>query len=134
MLTMCVLIFITRTFFFFFNLVTASKQQHFRVSPKDVNAREGTNVTLNCEIDDITGDVQWTKDGLALGKYSYNIIGVLCECLFIIFRRLTDCSHFRIIKWEIFGRSTCVSAYQYYSPRWKTVKRSEKKIYIYTIL
>lgn len=45
------------------------KQQQFRVLPKDVNAREGMNVTLNCEIDDITGDVQWTKDGLALGTY-----------------------------------------------------------------
>ncbi|VVC38576.1 Fibronectin type III,Immunoglobulin-like domain,Immunoglobulin C1-set,Immunoglobulin/major [Cinara cedri] len=54
--------------------VTAFKQQHFRVSPKDVNAREGANVTLNCEIDDISGDVQWTKDGLALG-YAAEIPG-----------------------------------------------------------
>lgn len=51
------------------------KKQEFRVLPKDVNAREGSNVTLSCEINDITGDVQWTKDGLALGKWIalYNI-------------------------------------------------------------
>jgi len=48
--------------------VTTFKQQEFRVVPKDVNAREGSNVTLSCEINDITGDVQWTKDGLALGR------------------------------------------------------------------
>lgn len=47
--------------------VTTFKQQEFRVLPKDVLAKEGSNVTLKCEINDITGDVQWTKDGLALG-------------------------------------------------------------------
>ncbi|XP_050530864.1 nephrin-like [Daktulosphaira vitifoliae] len=54
--------------------VTAFKQQSFRVSPKDVNAREGANVTLRCEINDIAGDCQWTKDGLALG-YAAEIPG-----------------------------------------------------------
>lgn len=49
--------------------MTAFKQQEFRVRPKDVNAREGTNVTLSCEINYVTGDVQWTKDGLALGRF-----------------------------------------------------------------
>ncbi|XP_050438831.1 nephrin [Adelges cooleyi] len=53
---------------------TAFKQQSFRVTPKDVNARQGTNVTLRCEINDISGDVQWTKDGLALG-YAAEIPG-----------------------------------------------------------
>ncbi|XP_025196659.1 nephrin-like [Melanaphis sacchari] len=54
--------------------VTTFKQQEFRVVPKNVNAREGSNVTLVCEINDITGDVQWTKDGLALG-YAAEIPG-----------------------------------------------------------
>ncbi|CAI6356936.1 unnamed protein product [Macrosiphum euphorbiae] len=54
--------------------VTTFKQQKFRVEPKNVNAREGSNVTLLCEIDDLTGDVQWTKDGLALG-YAAEIPG-----------------------------------------------------------
>ncbi|XP_050061787.1 nephrin-like isoform X2 [Aphis gossypii] len=54
--------------------VTTFKQQEFRVVPQNVSAREGTNVTLVCEINDITGDVQWTKDGLALG-YAAEIPG-----------------------------------------------------------
>ncbi|XP_026818055.1 nephrin-like [Rhopalosiphum maidis] len=54
--------------------VTTFKQQEFRVVPKNVSAREGSNVTLVCEINDITGDVQWTKDGLALG-YAAEIPG-----------------------------------------------------------
>jgi len=55
-------------FSFLVYIVTTFKQQKFRVEPKNVNAREGSNVTLLCEIDDLTGDVQWTKDGLALGR------------------------------------------------------------------
>lgn len=55
-------------YFLYLFLVSTFKKQEFRVLPKDVNAREGSNVTLSCEINDITGDVQWTKDGLALGK------------------------------------------------------------------
>lgn len=58
-------------------IVTTFKQQAFRVVPKNVNAREGTNVTLVCEINDITGDVQWTKDGLALGR-----LIALCKCYY----------------------------------------------------
>lgn len=59
---------------FYLFTVTTFKQQQFRVQPKDVYAKEGSNVTLNCEINDITGDVQWTKDGLALGTSI-----ILCE-------------------------------------------------------
>lgn len=54
--------------FFLLSIATQFKQQEFRVKPKDVNAREGSNVTLSCEINDVIGDVQWTKDGLALGR------------------------------------------------------------------
>lgn len=64
--------------------VTTFKQQEFRVVPKNVSAREGSNVTLVCEINDITGDVQWTKDGLALGR-----LIALCKCYYFADRLLT---------------------------------------------
>lgn len=74
--------------------MTSFKQQQFRVEPKDVNAREGSNVTLNCEINDVTGDVQWTKDGLALGKcqpHYANIVLFIAEngyCPFFLIARV----------------------------------------------
>lgn len=42
--------------------------QSFRVAPKDVHVKEGDDVTLTCEIDHLAGQVQWTKDGMALGE------------------------------------------------------------------
>ena len=42
--------------------------QRFRVTPKDIRVKEGDDVTLTCEIDYLVGEVQWTKDGMALGE------------------------------------------------------------------
>ena len=44
--------------------------QTFRVSPKVVDAKLGDNIMLVCEVDNLVGTVQWSKDGMALGKLS----------------------------------------------------------------
>ncbi|XP_046676056.1 nephrin isoform X1 [Homalodisca vitripennis] len=56
--------------------------QYFRVQPKDVKVHEGGEVTLQCEVANRAGFVQWTKDGFALGFSSvipgfprYSVIG-----------------------------------------------------------
>ena len=43
-------------------------QQAFREFPTDTEVRQGDSVQLKCEIDNIGGLLQWTKDGFALGK------------------------------------------------------------------
>lgn len=43
------------------------QQQYFRVQPKDVKVQEGGEAILQCEISHLAGQVQWTKDGFALG-------------------------------------------------------------------
>lgn len=42
--------------------------QYFRVQPRDVKVHEGGEVTMQCEVANRAGFVQWTKDGFALGK------------------------------------------------------------------
>lgn len=50
--------------------VTAWAQlQYFRVQPRDVKVHEGGEVTMQCEVANRAGFVQWTKDGFALGKF-----------------------------------------------------------------
>ncbi|XP_049543659.1 irregular chiasm C-roughest protein-like [Anopheles darlingi] len=43
------------------------QQQTFRITPKDVEAVQGDEVVMRCEIEHLAGWVQWTKDGFALG-------------------------------------------------------------------
>lgn len=50
-----------------FTLVNG-QQQYFRVQPRDVKVQEGGQVMLECEVANLAGQVQWTKDGFALGK------------------------------------------------------------------
>lgn len=45
-----------------------SQNQFYQVPPHDISALIGSNVTIPCIIASPHGDVQWTKDGLALGK------------------------------------------------------------------
>lgn len=57
----------------------ASQQQYFRVLPRDVKVQEGGEAMLECEVANLAGQVQWTKDGFALGKplttpISYSVI------------------------------------------------------------
>ena len=48
--------------------VASAQQQYFRVQPHDVRVHEGGEITLECEVANLGGQVQWTKDGFALGK------------------------------------------------------------------
>jgi hypothetical protein len=50
---------------------SSSTQQFFSVKPHDTEVRQGGTVVLPCEIGDRRGRVQWTKDGLTLGKPSF---------------------------------------------------------------
>ena len=45
-----------------------TKQQFFVVKPQDSEVGQGGSVVLPCEVGDRRGRVQWTKDGLTLGK------------------------------------------------------------------
>ena len=45
------------------------QQQFFRVRPRDTSALEGEFVEFNCEISNLAGQVQWSKDGFLLGLY-----------------------------------------------------------------
>lgn len=49
----------------------AKQQQYFRLNPINVKASVGTDVTLQCEVENVSGQVQWTKDGYALGMCIY---------------------------------------------------------------
>ncbi|XP_065200589.1 nephrin-like isoform X2 [Planococcus citri] len=43
------------------------RPQTFRVKPKDIQTKVGDEIVLPCEVDNRAGEVQWTKDGMALG-------------------------------------------------------------------
>lgn len=53
-------------------MITDSKggmqQQYFRKEPVSLSAAVGSEITLQCEVENQSGNVQWTKDGYALGK------------------------------------------------------------------
>jgi hypothetical protein len=49
-----------------------SQNQFYRISPHDISALIGSNITIPCVITPPHGDVQWTKDGLALGELMYS--------------------------------------------------------------
>ncbi|CAH1372536.1 unnamed protein product [Tenebrio molitor] len=62
--------------------VVYGQQQYFRVQPRDVKVQEGGEAMLECEVANLAGQVQWTKDGFALGFSSvipgfprYSVIG-----------------------------------------------------------
>lgn len=42
--------------------------QKFRVAPYDMTVLEGAEALLRCEVSNLAGNIQWTKDGFALGK------------------------------------------------------------------
>lgn len=48
--------------------IESVEEQYFRVQPKETRAQVGSEVTLHCEVDNLKGKVQWSKDGFALGK------------------------------------------------------------------
>lgn len=44
-----------------------SKSQRFLVTPRNTLAMEGEEVRLKCEVDNLVGVLQWTKDDFGLG-------------------------------------------------------------------
>lgn len=60
-------------FLFVFSGVGA-QQQYFRILPKDVQVHEGGEAVLECEVSNIGGKVQWTKDGFALGTTNQTLL------------------------------------------------------------
>lgn len=46
-----------------------SNQQYFIVKPSDVEIIEGDTVTLQCQVGNQLGAVQWSKNGLLLGNF-----------------------------------------------------------------
>ncbi|CAF1198899.1 unnamed protein product [Adineta steineri] len=55
--------------FIFYSILylSNSQGQFYEVKPHDISAAIGSNITIPCVIAPPHGDVQWTKDGLALG-------------------------------------------------------------------
>ena len=67
-------------------------QQFFRTTPQDSFVAEGGRAIINCVIGDLAGRVQWTKDGLTLGKQFPRIpwpCGDYLHILQVIDQRLT---------------------------------------------
>jgi len=79
-------------------VAVSGQQQYFRIQPKDVKVHEGGEALLECEVTNQAGQVQWTKDGFALGKASCRIqVPVkLMTSAHIIFITVTSNSHFVI--------------------------------------
>lgn len=50
-------------------LPSNAQQQKFRTTPHDLQVLERSEALLRCEVSNIAGQVQWTKDGFALGKF-----------------------------------------------------------------
>ncbi|CAG7733939.1 unnamed protein product, partial [Allacma fusca] len=46
----------------------STQQQSFRRRPQPLEVKLGETAILQCEVENQAGDVQWTKDGFALGK------------------------------------------------------------------
>ena len=44
-----------------------SKGQRFLVTPRSTTVMEGEEVRLKCEVDNLVGVLQWTKDDFGLG-------------------------------------------------------------------
>ncbi|CAH1107304.1 unnamed protein product [Psylliodes chrysocephalus] len=69
-------------FVFLLTSQVKAQQQYFRVLPRDLKVQEGGEAMLECEVANLAGQVQWTKDGFALGFLSvipgfprYSVIG-----------------------------------------------------------
>ena len=77
-------------------VAVSGQQQYFRIQPKDVKVHEGGEALLECEVTNQAGQVQWTKDGFALGKSSCRMqVSVkLMTSAHIIFVTVTGYGHF----------------------------------------
>ncbi|CAG9573041.1 unnamed protein product [Danaus chrysippus] len=48
-------------------IIAGFQQQYFRVPPKSLRVQEGSEAVLECAVANLAGQVQWAKDGFALG-------------------------------------------------------------------
>lgn len=62
---------------------SAAQQQKFKVTPHDLQVLEGSEAVLRCEVSNLAGQVQWTKDGFALGK-CFKLIHFILKCRIIL--------------------------------------------------
>lgn len=53
--------------------MSSAQQQKFRSMPHDLQVLERSEALLQCEVSNIAGQVQWTKDGFALGTFELNL-------------------------------------------------------------
>lgn len=53
---------------------SSATQQKFRTTPHDLQVLEGSEALLRCEVSNLAGQVQWTKDGFALGKFGSEML------------------------------------------------------------
>lgn len=68
-----------KNIFFFIPVLTSiqpssAQQQKFRTTPHDLQVLEGSEALLRCEVSNLAGQVQWTKDGFALGKFGSEML------------------------------------------------------------
>ncbi|KAL4706186.1 hypothetical protein ACJJTC_015054 [Scirpophaga incertulas] len=47
--------------------VAGFQQQYFRIVPRSLRVQEGSEAVLECAVANLAGQVQWAKDGFALG-------------------------------------------------------------------
>lgn len=67
---------------------SAAQQQKFKVTPHDLQVLEGSEAVLRCEVSNLAGQVQWTKDGFALGK-CFKPIHFILKCRIILSCKVT---------------------------------------------
>jgi len=52
---------------------SSNKHQFFKVTPTDKEVIEGDTAEFQCQIGNLKGTVEWTKDGLLLGEF-FNLL------------------------------------------------------------
>lgn len=67
-----------------FTQINAAQQQKFKATPHDLQVLEGSEAVLRCEVSNLAGQVQWTKDGFALGKFFTCICFLIFCCCFFL--------------------------------------------------
>ncbi|XP_038217035.1 nephrin isoform X2 [Zerene cesonia] len=64
---MCDKFWISTLIFCVLSTATCFQQQYFRVVPRSLRVQEGSEAVLECAVANLAGQVQWAKDGFALG-------------------------------------------------------------------
>ena len=76
--------------YFCFSAIDVKSQpnQFFRVKPSNADVAEGGTAIIACEVANRRGRVQWTKDGLTLGKFNQLNRSEVNDTLFDIILRI----------------------------------------------